>query len=108
MFTRDLKRSQQAIDRLDGGYPWVNTIQVAYDELPFGGTKHSGFGKEHGVEVLDFYTEQKSVVVAGGQTARELPRRPADGILPLRLNRPEARNRPRPSLGQALQRSLAR
>src|SRR3989442_10244224 len=65
MFTRDLKRSQQAIDRLDGGYPWVNTIQVAYDELPFGGTKHSGFGKEHGVEVLDFYTEQKSVVVAG-------------------------------------------
>ena len=32
----------------------MNTIQVAYDELPFGGTKHSGFGKEHGVEVLDF------------------------------------------------------
>jgi len=56
IFTRDLKRSQQAIDRLDAGYTWVNTIQVAYDELPFGGTKHSGFGKEHGVEVLDFYT----------------------------------------------------
>jgi len=65
IFTRDLKRTQQGIDRLDAGYTWVNTIQVAYDELPFGGTKHSGFGKEHGVEVLDFYTEQKSVVVAG-------------------------------------------
>ncbi|HEY4845399.1 MAG TPA: aldehyde dehydrogenase family protein [Candidatus Dormibacteraeota bacterium] len=65
IFTRDLKRAQQGIDRLDAGYTWVNSIQVAYDELPFGGTKHSGFGKEHGVEVLDFYTEQKSAVVAG-------------------------------------------
>jgi len=65
IFTRDLKRAQLGIDRLDAGYTWVNTIQVAYDELPFGGTKHSGFGKEHGVEVLDFYSEQKSVVVAG-------------------------------------------
>ena len=36
----------------------------AADELPFGGTKHSGYGKEHGTEVLDYYTEQKSVVVA--------------------------------------------
>src|SRR4029077_7141447 len=64
IFTRDLKRAQLGIDRLDAGYTWVNSIRVAYDELPFGGTKHSGFGKEHGVEVLDFYTEQKSVVVA--------------------------------------------
>src|ERR671937_485967 len=59
IFTRDLKKAQLWIDRLDAGYTWVNTIQVAYDELPFGGTKHSGFGKEHGVEVLDFYSEQK-------------------------------------------------
>ncbi len=65
IFTRDLKKAQQAIDRLDAGYTWVNAIQVAYDELPFGGTKHSGFGKEHGVEVLDYYTDQKSVVLAG-------------------------------------------
>ena len=65
IFTRDLKKAQIGIDRLDAGYTWVNSIQVAYDELPFGGTKHSGFVKEHGVEVLDFYTEQKSAVVAG-------------------------------------------
>jgi len=65
IFTRDLKKAQQGIDRLEAGYTWVNSIQVAYDELPFGGTKHSGFGKEHGTEVLDFYTEQKSVVMAG-------------------------------------------
>ena len=66
VFTRDIKKAQQAIDRLDVGYTWVNQVNlVAYDELPFGGTKHSGFGKEHGTEVLDFYTEQKSIVMGG-------------------------------------------
>ncbi len=65
IFTRDVKKAQAAIDRIDAGYTWVNAIQVAHDELPFGGTKHSGFGKEHGIEVLDYYTEQKSIVMAG-------------------------------------------
>ena len=34
-----------------------------YDELPFGGLKASGYGKEHGSEALDYYTDTKSVVV---------------------------------------------
>ena len=34
-----------------------------YDELPFGGLKASGYGKEHGSEAFDFYTDKKSVVV---------------------------------------------
>ncbi len=65
IFTRDLARAQRAIDELEAGYTWVNAIQIAHDELPFGGVKHSGYGKEHGTEVLDYYTEQKSVVMAG-------------------------------------------
>ncbi len=64
IFTRDMARAQRAIDELDAGYTWVNAVQIAHDELPFGGTKHSGYGKEHGTEVLDYYTEQKSVVFA--------------------------------------------
>jgi succinate-semialdehyde dehydrogenase/glutarate-semialdehyde dehydrogenase len=64
IFTRDMSSAQRAIDELEAGYTWVNAVQIAHDELPFGGTKHSGYGKEHGTEVLDYYTEQKSVVVA--------------------------------------------
>jgi succinate-semialdehyde dehydrogenase/glutarate-semialdehyde dehydrogenase len=64
IFTRDMTRAQRAIDELEAGYTWVNAVQIAHDELPFGGTKHSGYGKEHGTEVLDYYTELKSVVVA--------------------------------------------
>jgi succinate-semialdehyde dehydrogenase/glutarate-semialdehyde dehydrogenase len=44
---------------------WVNQIHYGYDELPFGGMKASGVGKEHGLESLDSYVELKSVVVGG-------------------------------------------
>ena len=44
---------------------WVNQIHYGYDELPFGGVKASGYGKEHGIESLDSYVEIKSVVVGG-------------------------------------------
>lgn len=64
IFTRDLAKAKVAAERIDAGYTWVNTIQVAYDELPFGGVKHSGFGKEHGIESLDGYLERKSVVLS--------------------------------------------
>jgi acyl-CoA reductase-like NAD-dependent aldehyde dehydrogenase len=37
-----------------------------YDELPFGGVKQSGLGKEHGIEALDYYVETKSVVISRG------------------------------------------
>jgi len=61
--TTDIKTAHIAAERLEAGYTWVNSLQIAVDELPFGGTKQSGFGKEHGTEVLDYYTEQKSVMV---------------------------------------------
>jgi len=62
-------RSAVAIDRatreLEAGVTWVNQLHYGYDELPFGGTKQSGFGREHGLEALAEYTEPKSVVVGG-------------------------------------------
>jgi succinate-semialdehyde dehydrogenase/glutarate-semialdehyde dehydrogenase len=64
IFTRDMNAARRAIDELEAGYTWVNAVQIAHDELPFGGVKHSGYGKEHGTEVLDYYTESKSAVIA--------------------------------------------
>jgi succinate-semialdehyde dehydrogenase/glutarate-semialdehyde dehydrogenase len=62
-------RSAVAIDRatreLEAGVTWVNQLHYGYDELPFGGTKQSGFGREHGLQALEEYTELKSVVVGG-------------------------------------------
>ena len=65
IWTGSMKSAYRAVNELEAGYTWVNALQVAHDELPFGGTKESGFGKEHGLEAFLQYTEQKSVVVGG-------------------------------------------
>jgi succinate-semialdehyde dehydrogenase/glutarate-semialdehyde dehydrogenase len=62
IWTTSMAAAQRAVQELEAGYTWVNALQVAHDELPFGGTKESGFGKEHGLEAMHQYTEQKSVV----------------------------------------------
>ncbi|HKF75177.1 MAG TPA: aldehyde dehydrogenase family protein [Candidatus Dormibacteraeota bacterium] len=62
IWTSSMKAAHRAVQELEAGYTWVNALQVAHDELPFGGTKESGFGKEHGLEAFYQYTEQKSVV----------------------------------------------
>jgi succinate-semialdehyde dehydrogenase/glutarate-semialdehyde dehydrogenase len=62
IWTSSMRAAHRAVQELEAGYTWVNALQIAHDELPFGGTKESGFGKEHGLEAFHQYTEQKSVV----------------------------------------------
>jgi succinate-semialdehyde dehydrogenase/glutarate-semialdehyde dehydrogenase len=63
IWTRDLDSATVAAERLNAGYTWINSPQIVYDELPFGGYGESGLGKEHGPEALDYYQEAKAVVV---------------------------------------------
>jgi succinate-semialdehyde dehydrogenase/glutarate-semialdehyde dehydrogenase len=72
-WTRDLGRANEAIARLEAGYTWINASPIVYDELPFGGWKQSGYGKEHGVEALDYYIESKAVVVKSVPAAQGAP-----------------------------------
>ncbi len=65
LWTHDSRLIHRAAQEIDAGMTWVNQIHYGYDELPFGGIKASGFGKEHGLEALDSYVELKSVVVGG-------------------------------------------
>jgi succinate-semialdehyde dehydrogenase/glutarate-semialdehyde dehydrogenase len=65
IWTRDAAAIDRAIRDIDAGITWVNQLHYGYDEMPFGGTKASGFGREHGLEALDEYTELKSAVVGG-------------------------------------------
>jgi succinate-semialdehyde dehydrogenase / glutarate-semialdehyde dehydrogenase len=65
IWTHDARLIHRAGQEIESGMTWVNQIHYGYDELPFGGVKASGFGKEHGIEALDSYVELKSVVVGG-------------------------------------------
>jgi acyl-CoA reductase-like NAD-dependent aldehyde dehydrogenase len=63
VWTASLDRAERAAAEIDAGYTWINSPTKVYDELPFGGVGRSGYGKEHGSEAFDYYTDQKSVVV---------------------------------------------
>jgi succinate-semialdehyde dehydrogenase / glutarate-semialdehyde dehydrogenase len=65
IWTHDVRKIHRAAQEIEAGMTWVNQIHYGYDELPFGGVKDSGFGREHGLEALDHYVELKSVVVGG-------------------------------------------
>jgi hypothetical protein len=41
------------------GNVWINSLHIGYDEMPFGGVKFSGIGREHGPEALEYYLETK-------------------------------------------------
>jgi succinate-semialdehyde dehydrogenase/glutarate-semialdehyde dehydrogenase len=63
IFTSDLYKAHYAAEKLQAGYTWVNSAQIIFDEMPFGGWKQSGLGQEHGLEALEHYTMAKSVVI---------------------------------------------
>ena len=65
LWTHDARLIHRAGQEIESGMTWVNQIHYGYDELPFGGVKASGIGKEHGIEALDSYVELKSLVVGG-------------------------------------------
>jgi succinate-semialdehyde dehydrogenase/glutarate-semialdehyde dehydrogenase len=65
IWTRDLLKANRAVEKLQAGNVWVNSLHYGYDELPFGGVKASGLGREHGPEALEYYLETKGVVMAG-------------------------------------------
>jgi betaine-aldehyde dehydrogenase len=64
VFTNDLTRAHRVIARLQAGTCWINHYNVTPVELPFGGVKLSGLGRENGRAALEHYSQLKSVYVA--------------------------------------------
>lgn len=64
IWTNRLDSAQRAIDTLQAGTVWVNSHNMVDPNMPFGGFKHSGIGREHGRSAIDAYTELKSVCIA--------------------------------------------
>ena len=64
VFTADLRRAHRVIARLEAGTCWINHYNITPVELPFGGVKRSGLGRENGRAAIEHYTQLKSVYVA--------------------------------------------
>jgi succinate-semialdehyde dehydrogenase/glutarate-semialdehyde dehydrogenase len=63
VFTRDTATMFRASEGLEAGMVGVNNMVIAAAEMPFGGVKQSGFGREGGAEGLEGYTVTKYVNV---------------------------------------------
>ena len=66
VFTRDLPRAHRVVARLQAGTCWINTYNLTPIEMPFGGYKQSGIGRENGKAAIEHYTQLKSVYVELG------------------------------------------
>lgn len=65
-FCRDLNRAHRVIANLQAGSCWINNYNLTPVEVPFGGYKKSGVGRELGEDTIKYYTQVKSVYVEMG------------------------------------------
>jgi betaine-aldehyde dehydrogenase len=63
VFTKDISRAHRVINQLQAGICWINSWGDSPAEMPVGGYKESGIGRENGPETLKSYTQIKSIFV---------------------------------------------
>lgn len=66
VFTRDIARAHRVIANIKAGSCWINTYNLAPAEVPFGGYKQSGIGRENSLAALGHYSQLKAVYVETG------------------------------------------
>jgi betaine-aldehyde dehydrogenase len=66
VFTQNLARAHRVVAKLQAGTIWINTYNITPIEVPFGGYKQSGIGRENSLAAVEHYTQRKSVYVETG------------------------------------------
>ena len=63
IWTADTSKALRLADRIQAGTVWINTYGMFDVAVPFGGRKHSGYGRELGEEAMEPYLQSKSLWV---------------------------------------------
>lgn len=69
VFSRDLPRAHRVAGELQAGSCWINNYNLTPVEIPFGGVKQSGIGRENSLAALHHYSQLKTVYVETGDVA---------------------------------------
>lgn len=72
IWTKDNAKAESLASQINAGTVWINTYGMFFNELPYGGFKQSGFGKELGKEGFLEYTRLKNVITDKTQGAKPL------------------------------------
>ena len=63
VFTKDFSRAHRVANKIQAGIVWINDYNITPPEVPFGGYKQSGLGRENGLQAIEHYTQVKTVYV---------------------------------------------
>jgi len=63
VFTQDISRAHRVIHQMQAGICWINSYGASPAQMPVGGYKQSGIGRENGLATLNHYTQLKAVYV---------------------------------------------
>ena len=63
VFSNDIRRAHRVVHQMQAGICWINAYGASPAEMPVGGYKQSGIGRENGIETIKHYTQLKSVYV---------------------------------------------
>ncbi|MDJ0685303.1 MAG: betaine-aldehyde dehydrogenase [Alphaproteobacteria bacterium] len=72
VFTNNLARGHRVVAQLQAGTIWINNYNLTPVEMPFGGYKQSGLGRENSLAAIEHYTQLKSVYVELGDVESTL------------------------------------
>ena len=61
IWTSDQEKASRVSNEINAGVIWINSWMIRDLRTPFGGTKHSGLGREGGDYILEFFTEKKNI-----------------------------------------------
>jgi betaine-aldehyde dehydrogenase len=63
VFTQDITKAHRVIHQIEAGICWINSFGASPAQMPVGGYKQSGIGRENGLVTLNHYTQLKSIYV---------------------------------------------
>ncbi len=70
VFSRNFGRAHRVANALQAGIVWINDYNVTPPEVPFGGYKQSGAGRENGLQAIEHYTQLKTIYANLGDVDR--------------------------------------
>ena len=61
VFTQNFARAHRVANAIQAGVVWINEYNVTSPQIPFGGYKQSGIGRENGLQAIEHYTQTKTI-----------------------------------------------